>query len=301
MPTLKMLSSATSDSPAADSAPADTAPADRADNPAASSHVFHPTVKQFADRAFGLLLLILALPVIGVLVLAIRLTSRGPGIYSQVRVGRGGRQFTMYKLRSMRSDAESRLGPTWAAVGSDPRVTPLGRWLRLLHLDELPQLYNLVRGEMSLVGPRPERPEFVSVLAAKIPGYLDRLQVLPGITGLAQINLPADTDLDSVRAKLELDLEYIQTANLLLDLRIALCTMLRLVGLRGGRGVSLLGLSRQVTLAPSVGPTGVIPLPSEQPPAHAVLEVPVLLEPPSPISLGEPCVTNHSVMVASQG
>lgn len=272
-----------------------------ADSRAPARKFSFPAAKQFADRALGLVLLVLALPLLGILVIAIRLTSKGPGIYSQVRVGRGGRPFTMYKLRSMRSDAESASGPMWAAVGNDPRVTPLGHWLRLLHLDELPQLYNLVRGEMSLVGPRPERPEFVNVLAEKIPGYLDRLQVLPGITGLAQINLPADSDLDSVRAKLQLDREYIRSAGISLDLRIALCTLLRLVGLRGGRGVSLLGLTRQVTLPPSAGPTGVTPLLTEPQPAHTTLDLPVLLEPPSSGSLGESLVTSHSVMVASQG
>jgi lipopolysaccharide/colanic/teichoic acid biosynthesis glycosyltransferase len=196
----------------------------------------------------GLLLLILAAPLIATLVLTIRLTSKGRGIYRQRRVGLGGRIFTMYKLRSMRCDAEHRTGAVWASVCSDPRVTPLGHWLRLLHLDELPQLYNVVRGEMSLIGPRPERPEFVSLLAEQIPGYLDRLQVKPGITGLAQVNLPPDTDLQSVRRKLVLDREYIQTAGPLLDARIALCTLLRLVGLRGGRAVALLGLTRVVEL-----------------------------------------------------
>ena len=120
-----------------------------------------------------------------------------------------------------------------------------------MHLDELPQLFNVLRGEMSLVGPRPERPEFVVVLADKIPGYVDRLSVLPGITGLAQINLPPDTDLDSVRRKLVLDREYIERVGPLLDLRIILCTLFRLVGIRGGRGVRLLGLLRTVALPPT--------------------------------------------------
>jgi hypothetical protein len=154
----------------------------------------------------------------------------------------------MYKLRSMRCDAEAGTGPVWAGAAADPRVTPLGYWLRVLHLDELPQLYNVARGEMSLVGPRPERPEFVSVLARKIPGYVDRLEVLPGITGLAQINLPADTDLHSVRCKLVLDQQYIRSAGVVMDVRIILCTLLRLFGLRGGRAVSLLGLTRVVDI-----------------------------------------------------
>jgi lipopolysaccharide/colanic/teichoic acid biosynthesis glycosyltransferase len=212
--------------------------------------------KDMLDRALGLFLLVPALPVIGLLVLLVRWTSRGPGVFRQVRVGKGGRIFTMYKLRSMRMDAEARTGPTWSATAADPRVTRLGYWLRVLHLDELPQLLNVVRGEMSLVGPRPERPEFVSVLAEQIPGYLNRLVVKPGVTGLAQINLPADTDLDSVRRKLVLDCEYVATANTLLDLRILACTALRMLGLRGGRAVRLLGLTRTVDLPPGAASIG---------------------------------------------
>jgi lipopolysaccharide/colanic/teichoic acid biosynthesis glycosyltransferase len=154
----------------------------------------------------------------------------------------------------MRCDAEAYTGPVWAGAGSDSRVTPLGYWLRHLHLDELPQLYNIVRGEMSLVGPRPERPEFVGILTEQIPGYWDRLQVKPGITGLAQINLPPDTDLHSVRCKLVLDREYIHNSGPLLDARIVLCTLLRLVGLRGGRAVTLLGLSRTVVIERTPSP-----------------------------------------------
>jgi lipopolysaccharide/colanic/teichoic acid biosynthesis glycosyltransferase len=259
------------------------------------------TAKAILDRVVGLILLVISLPVIAVLVLAIRLTSRGPGIYSQVRVGREGRRFTMYKLRTMRTDAEVRTGPVWATAGCDPRVTRLGHWLRMLHLDELPQLYNLVRGEMSLVGPRPERPEFVRVLAEKIPGYLDRLQVLPGITGLAQINLPADTDLDSVRAKLQLDQEYIRSTGLWFDLRIALCTMLRLVGLRGGRAVSLLGLRRVVVLAPSSQPKDVLPAAVASPPSYTTLEVPVVLQPSDALPDQSLIAGPTTVVVASQG
>ena len=235
---------------------------------------YHRT-KSAAERVLALLLLVVTLPLIAALVIAIRLTSVGPGIYCQLRVGRGGRTFTMYKLRSMRVDAELRTGPVWATTGRDPRVTALGSWLRRLHLDELPQLYNVLRGEMSLVGPRPERPTIAAVLAEHVPNYLDRLQVLPGITGLAQINLPPDTDLDSVRAKLVLDREYVESAGPLLDLRIILCTFLRLFGLRGGRSVSLFGLQRVVVLPPSTGPRDMIPVAAEHAPVdldeqHAV-------------------------------
>jgi lipopolysaccharide/colanic/teichoic acid biosynthesis glycosyltransferase len=205
-------------------------------------------LKGALDRALGLILLIPAVPVIALLVAAIRATSRGPGIYSQVRVGKGGVNFTMYKLRSMRSDAEAGSGPTWSASGQDPRVTRLGFWLRRLHLDELPQLWNVVRGEMSLVGPRPERPEFVTVLEEQVPGYLNRLAIVPGITGLAQINLPPDSDLDSVRRKLIVDCEYIRTAGFWMDARIIFCTILRMLWIKGPAVTRALGLERIVHL-----------------------------------------------------
>jgi lipopolysaccharide/colanic/teichoic acid biosynthesis glycosyltransferase len=222
--------------------------------------------KTIVDRTFALLLLIPGLPLIALLLVVVRLTSRGPGLYRQVRAGKGNRPFLMYKLRSMCVDAEAGSGPVWAATEADPRVTPVGHWLRRLHLDELPQLFNVLKGEMSLVGPRPERPEFVAVLAEQIPGYLDRLKVLPGITGLAQVNLSADTDLDSVRRKLVLDREYIAHTGMWLDQRILLCTLLRLFGLRGGRAVRLFGLERIVSLPPwkmptSDEPTGDAPAP----------------------------------------
>lgn len=195
------------------------------------------------DRLLAAILLVPALPLIGLLILMIRSTSRGAGIYRQTRVGEHGRQFTLYKLRSMKQHAEAATGAVWSQK-NDPRLTRLGRVLRKLHLDELPQLVNVLKGEMSLVGPRPERPEFVHVLAEQIPGYLDRLAVLPGITGLAQVNLPPDTDLNSVRRKLGLDLEYVRRAGLFLDLRILLCTFARMLRLPGG--LRFLGLRRTV-------------------------------------------------------
>jgi lipopolysaccharide/colanic/teichoic acid biosynthesis glycosyltransferase len=208
--------------------------------------------KRCLDRLMAAMLLIPGLPLIGILILLIRLTSRGPGVFRQKRVGKDGQVFWMLKLRSMRVDAEAKTGPVWTANGQDPRITRLGRVMRLLHLDELPQLFNVLWGEMSIIGPRPERPEFVNVLRREIPGYMDRLAVQPGVTGLAQINLPADTDLDSVRRKLLLDREYINTASLLLDLRIALCTVLRMMGLRGGHAVRWLRLQRSVVLPAAV-------------------------------------------------
>jgi lipopolysaccharide/colanic/teichoic acid biosynthesis glycosyltransferase len=205
--------------------------------------------KRWLDLTLGSILLIMSLPLLAILVVAVRLSSRGPALYCQKRVGLGGRVFTMYKLRSMSVDAETATGPRWASAGNDPRVTPLGYWLRRLHLDELPQLVNLVRGDMSLVGPRPERPEFVPILAEQIPGYVHRLQVMPGITGLAQVNLPPDTDLNAVRRKLALDLEYVRSASLHLDLRVIGCTALRLIGIDGVSSVALFGLRRASQIA----------------------------------------------------
>jgi lipopolysaccharide/colanic/teichoic acid biosynthesis glycosyltransferase len=182
--------------------------------------------KYLLDYLIALTLLLPGLPIMAIIICLVRLTSRGPAIYRQCRVGRKGRQFHIYKIRSMRHDAEARTGPAWTQ-SSDPRVTPMGHFLRKFHLDELPQLFNVLKGEMSIVGPRPERPEFVEVLSRQIPNYINRLTVLPGITGLAQLNLPPDSDLDSVRRKVILDVEYIQTAGLGLDLRLILCTALR--------------------------------------------------------------------------
>lgn len=209
--------------------------------------------KNVLDRLLAFGLLLVAIPIIGVLVAVVRLTSAGPGIYRQVRVGRNGNRYMMYKIRTMRQDAEKGTGPVWTSE-NDPRITRIGRLLRKLHLDEFPQLINVLRGEMALIGPRPERPEFVALLAREIPGYCDRLAVLPGITGLAQINLPPDTDLDSVRRKLVLDVQYINEASLGMDLRMFVCTFLRLLGLNGDRAMNFMRLKRNVILAATSGP-----------------------------------------------
>lgn len=184
------------------------------------------------SRILAILLCIPLLPVIGILYVLVRLTSRGPGFYSQVRLGQGGRRFEIYKLRSMKIDAESVTGPVWATK-NDPRTTWLGKYLRRYHLDELPQIFNVVKGEMNFVGPRPERPEIAAELVERIPGYLDRLAVRPGITGMAQIHLPPDSSLDSVRKKLSYDLAYINRASLLLDLRIILATAVKAIPFSG--------------------------------------------------------------------
>src|SRR5438105_2868040 len=177
----------------------------------------------------ALLMLIVAAPLIALSALLVKLTSRGPAFYTQTRMGRDGKPYTIYKLRSMAHDCEKDSGPCWSRAG-DSRVTPLGRFLRRTHLDELPQLWNVLRGDMSLVGPRPERPEFIPALERSIPHYRDRLSVRPGVTGLAQVQLPADTDVASVRRKLAYDLYYVRCCNPWLDLRIILCTGLHVLG-----------------------------------------------------------------------
>jgi lipopolysaccharide/colanic/teichoic acid biosynthesis glycosyltransferase len=199
--------------------------------------------KGWIEWCLALLLLVPGLPLLALLIAIVRLSSRGPAIYRQQRVGQDGRIFTMYKIRSMVIDAEAKTGPVWSA-SNDPRVTRLGKWLRKLHLDELPQLFNVLQGHMSLMGPRPERPEIADQLATYIPGYGRRLAVKPGITGLAQINLPPDVTLHCVRRKLVLDLEYIREAGLLLDLRMLFCSVLRMVGISGERATRWMGLGR---------------------------------------------------------
>jgi lipopolysaccharide/colanic/teichoic acid biosynthesis glycosyltransferase len=191
---------------------------------------WYASFKAAADFAAALLLLALTGPLIVVLLALVKGTSRGPALYKQVRLGLGGRPYTIYKLRTMADDCERLTGPRWASA-RDPRVTPLGRFLRRSHLDELPQLWNVVCGEMSLVGPRPERPEFVRQLEQAIPGYRERLRVRPGITGLAQIQLPPDVDLGSVRRKVRCDVRYIQRMSAWLDVRILIGTALKLLGM----------------------------------------------------------------------
>ena len=184
--------------------------------------------KMVLDMALAAILFVLSLPAMLLAMAVVKLTSRGPAIYSQIRVGLGGRTFLIYKIRTMTHDCERLTGPQWS-VGNDPRVTPVGRVLRRLHLDELPQLWNVMRGDMSLVGPRPERPVFVTELERVIPGYRDRLAVRPGITGLAQIQLPPDEDVRSVRRKVARDLTYIRSAGPWLDLRILVGTALKVI------------------------------------------------------------------------
>jgi lipopolysaccharide/colanic/teichoic acid biosynthesis glycosyltransferase len=185
--------------------------------------------KAVLDFTLAAILLVLTAPVIFLTAVLVRATSQGPAFYTQTRVGRDGRLFTIFKIRTMVHNCESLTGPRWSIPG-DPRITPLGRFLRQTHLDELPQLFNVLRGEMSLIGPRPERPEFTAKLERALPAYPERLRVRPGVTGLAQVHLPGDTSLASVRLKLAHDLFYIQQLSPGLELRILFCTFLRVLG-----------------------------------------------------------------------
>ena len=166
---------------------------------------------------------LLTAPIMLVVAILVKVTSPGPVFHRQVRSGLRGKEFTVYKFRSMRADAEVKTGAVWAQK-NDPRITPIGRYLRTFRLDELPQFFNVLKGEMSMVGPRPERPEFVKTLAEKIPFYSQRLAVKPGLTGWAQINHKYGDTIEDTITKLEYDLYYIKHISVALDLYILLNT-----------------------------------------------------------------------------
>jgi lipopolysaccharide/colanic/teichoic acid biosynthesis glycosyltransferase len=219
----------------------------------------HAAVEEEADlaahRAMNFvvagLALFVALPLLLLIALAIKLTSRGPVLYTQERVGLdrrtpgadasnrrrtrdlGGRPFTIYKFRTMQVDAERATGAVWATQ-DDPRITPVGRFLRQYRLDEIPQLINVMRGEMNIVGPRPERPTIFAELREHIAEYPLRQRTKPGITGLAQIYHHYDRSLDDVRTKVRYDLEYIRRRSMGEDLRIMLLTIPVIFLRRGG-------------------------------------------------------------------
>jgi sugar transferase (PEP-CTERM system associated) len=183
-----------------------------------------------ASAAGGVLLS----PVMLIVALAVKVTSSGPALYHQERVGLNGRVFTVHKFRTMREDAEAATGPVWSVSG-DARVTPIGRFLRLVRLDELPQLWNVFRGEMSFVGPRPERPEFVEQLTAQIPFYGQRHVVKPGLTGWAQVRYTYGASVEDAIEKLQYDLYYIKNLSIGFDLLIILDTIKTVVLRRGAR------------------------------------------------------------------
>jgi sugar transferase (PEP-CTERM system associated) len=187
-----------------------------------------------SNLAFASVCLLIALPLMLLTALAVRLTSSGPILYRQRRVGMDGETFTVYKFRSMTADAEATTGAVWAAR-NDPRVTPVGRVIRKIRFDELPQLFNVLKGEMSLVGPRPERPEFVDSLAEQIPYYRHRHAVKPGITGWAQINYKYGDTIEDTITKLEYDLYYIKNISFSLDLYIMFHTIKTMLVSRGSQ------------------------------------------------------------------
>jgi lipopolysaccharide/colanic/teichoic acid biosynthesis glycosyltransferase len=168
--------------------------------------------------------LIISLPVFFIIIILLKTTSRGPVFYAQERVGKDGRIFEIIKFRTMNVDAESFLGPVWAKK-NDIRITNIGRILRGTHIDELPQLFNVIRSEMSIIGPRPERQFFVNKLMKEIPGYADRLTAKPGITGLAQSYHRSDETIRDVKRKLRYDMLYIKRMCLMLDIKIIIQTL----------------------------------------------------------------------------
>jgi len=210
-----------------------------------SGYVAGTAVKRLIDLTLASVGLLFLLPFFAIIAVLIKLDSRGSIVYAQERIGlnrrrgRGrksqpasdrrksdafGRPFTIYKFRTMITNAESKTGPVWADA-SDFRVTRLGRILRKTRIDEFPQFWNVIRGDMSLVGPRPERPSFVQSLAKSIPDYPKRCSALPGITGLAQVKWKYDTSIETVSRKLQYDLYYVNHGRLLLDLKIMAATV----------------------------------------------------------------------------
>jgi lipopolysaccharide/colanic/teichoic acid biosynthesis glycosyltransferase len=223
--------------------------------------------KRCTDSFLAALLLAATAPVILAAMALVKLTSRGPALYTQTRLGLNRRRFTIYKIRSMTHNCEAKTGIQWATK-KDSRVTLVGRILRATHVDELPQLWNVLRGDMSLVGPRPERPEIIEKIEPRVSGYGVRLTVNPGVTGLAQVQLPPDTDVESVRRKVLYDTYYIKAASLWLDLRLMAATLVKVLGLPFGVSRVLLGLPGAAEVEPDAGPAVHVPLgvPAPDPP-----------------------------------
>ena len=189
-------------------------------------------LKRFLDIGFSLFVLVLGLPVWILTALIVKLEDFGPIFYSQERVGIGGRRFTIHKLRSMRIDAET-MGITWTSV-NDPRVTRVGRIIRQLHLDEIPQFWNILVGDMSIVGPRPERPFYVEKFSAELPSYPRRLRVKPGLTGWNQVQMDEVVEsVEFVQERLRHDFFYIENMSLRLDIEIILRTIIRVLQRKG--------------------------------------------------------------------
>jgi len=180
--------------------------------------------KRLMDIAVSLLILIVSIPVIIITAIAIKLESKGPIIFKQERIGLNGKPFNVYKFRSMVNDAEKKSGPVWSSK-NDPRITKVGKIIRKIRVDEIPQMYNVLKGEMSLVGPRPERKYFIEQLSKEIPLYKRRLKVRPGVTGWAQVKHKYDETIEDVKTKLNYDLFYIENISIRMDLKILFRTI----------------------------------------------------------------------------
>jgi len=197
-----------------------------------SRHPWNELAKRAVDVALSSVLLLLTWPLMLATAIAVRMDTSGPILFTQERVGRNGEPFTLFKFRSMRADAEKMTGPVWATQ-DDPRITRVGKFIRRTRLDELPQIFNVLAGHMSLVGPRPERQHFVDELAAKIPYYRQRHIVKPGVTGWAQINYRYGSTFEDSLQKLQYDLFYIKNQSLVFDFSILFNTV-KIVILRKG-------------------------------------------------------------------
>jgi sugar transferase (PEP-CTERM system associated) len=197
-----------------------------------------PPVRMFSKRIFGIIIsfcgIIATLPISLLAVLCIKLESRGPVFYAQVRCGEKGKPFNLYKFRSMTANAEKETGAVWAQE-NDPRITKVGRIIRKLRIDEIPQMWNVLRGDMSFVGPRPERPEFVDELKEQLPFYEERMNVKPGITGWAQVRREYGSSIEDALDKLRYDLYYIKNMNFFFDLKIMFETVKIILLGRGAR------------------------------------------------------------------
>jgi lipopolysaccharide/colanic/teichoic acid biosynthesis glycosyltransferase len=236
------------------SAPAEPAAAPQPERRVERREVVPRRRSELANRALNVAIAVIAViclaPVMLLIAIAVKLTSPGPVFYIQTRVGMdrrrrnatalfdrrrqdvGGRQFNIIKFRSMRADAEKATGAVWATQ-NDPRVTPVGRFLRKTRLDELPQLFNVIRGDMNIVGPRPERPSIFAQLRQNIQEYPLRQRARPGITGWAQINQAYDSSIDDVRSKVQFDLEYLERQSVMEDLKIMARTLPVMIFKRG--------------------------------------------------------------------
>jgi exopolysaccharide biosynthesis polyprenyl glycosylphosphotransferase len=181
-------------------------------------------LKRLLDIIVSIIILVISLPITLITALAIKLDSEGPVFFTQERMGMNGKIFKMIKFRSMKKDAEKLTGPVWSQK-NDPRVTRVGKIIRKLRIDEIPQFINVLKGDMSVVGPRPERPYFVEKLSQEIPYYKRRLKVRPGITGWAQVKHKYDESIEDVKIKLRYDLFYIENMSIRMDLKILFRTI----------------------------------------------------------------------------